>query len=120
MPFDFEKLDVFNAAVDFVAVANALAERLPRGRAYLVDQLQRAATSIVLNIAEGTGEFSALEKARFYRMARRSTYESASILVVLERLRLADETELRNGHELLDRVGAMLTRMIASQQKAAQ
>ena len=39
-------------------------------RASLADQLQRAATSIPLNIADGAGEFSASEKARFYRMAQ--------------------------------------------------
>jgi four helix bundle protein len=63
--FDQEKLDVYNASTDFVACA--------RGRAYLADELQRAATSIVLNIAEGAGEFSRKDKARFSgsRSARR-------------------------------------------------
>jgi hypothetical protein len=49
--FDHEKLDVYVAAIDFVALADEIVEHLPRGRAYLADQLQRAATSIPLNIA---------------------------------------------------------------------
>ena len=49
---DHEKLDVYEAAIDFVVLANDVAERLPRGRAYVADQLQRAATSIPLNVAE--------------------------------------------------------------------
>ena len=53
--FDHERLDVYQAAVDFVVVANGIVEQLPRGRAYLADQLQRAAVSIPLNIAEGAG-----------------------------------------------------------------
>ena len=65
--FDHERLDVYVAAIDFVALVDDVVEHLPRGRAYLADQLQRAATSIPLNIAEGVGEFSTSEKARFYR-----------------------------------------------------
>ena len=55
--FDHERLDVYRLALEFVVVASDVAERMPKGRAYLADQLQRAATSIVLNIAEGAGEF---------------------------------------------------------------
>jgi len=47
--------------------SGARVEHLPRGRAYLAEQLQRASTSIPLNTAEGAGEFSTKEKARFYR-----------------------------------------------------
>ena len=86
--FDHEKLDVYRAAIEFVALSNSIVESLPRGRSYLADQLQRAATSIPLNIAEGAGEFSSKEKARFYRMASRSTTECAAILDVCRHLKL--------------------------------
>ena len=66
--FDHEKLDVYQAAIEFVALADDVVENLPRGRAYLADQLQRSSTSIPFNIAEGAGEFSRNEKARFYRI----------------------------------------------------
>ncbi|HYD41760.1 MAG TPA: four helix bundle protein [Anaeromyxobacter sp.] len=59
MPFDHEKLDVYGLAVDFVVRANEIVETLPRGRGYLADQLQRAALSVVLNIAEGAGKSGA-------------------------------------------------------------
>ncbi len=111
--FFHEKLDVYKASVEFLATVHALIERLPRGHGYLVDQLQRAATSITLNIAEGAGEFSRDEKHRFYRMSRRSATECAAILDVLSTLHLADATELEKGKELLDRIVAMLTRMQA-------
>jgi four helix bundle protein len=106
--FDHEKLDVYDAAIQFVAVADDIVEHLPRGRAYLADQLQRAATSIPLNIAEGAGEFSAAEKARFYRMAKRSATESAAILDVCRCLGLAEKTSLDTGRGLLLRIVAML------------
>ena len=78
--FDHEKLDVYRAAIAFVVLVDEMITNLPRGRAYLADQLQRAASSIPLNIAEGAGEYSGNEKIRFYRIAKRSATECASIL----------------------------------------
>lgn len=110
--FDHEKLDVYVAAIDFVAVADEIVEHLPRGRAYLADQLQRAGTSVPLNIAEGAGEFSGSEKARFYRMAKRSATECAAILHVCQRLNLIEDAPYRTGRELLLRIVAMLVQMV--------
>ena len=42
--FDHEKLEVYQAAIRFVVLANDIVEALPRGRGYLGDQLSRAAT----------------------------------------------------------------------------
>ena len=53
--FGFQKLDVYRCAVTFLGVASTLAERVPRGRSALADQLRRAALSVPLNIAEGSG-----------------------------------------------------------------
>lgn len=114
MHFDFEKLDVYQTALDFVAAADDLTEVLPPGRAYLRDQVRRAANSIPANIAEGVGEFMPKEKARFYRMARRSAVECASHLLVCQRLALVPEpqvSQLGPALTLLNRVVAMLTNM---------
>jgi len=43
---DHEKLTVYQIAIEFVILADEVIEHLPRGRAYLGDQLQRAALSI--------------------------------------------------------------------------
>lgn len=110
--FDHEKLDVYATAIDVVALVDDVARHLPRGRAYLADQLRRAATSIPLNIAEGAGEFAASEKARFYRMAKRSATECASILHVCHRLELVDQPRYRAGRELLLRVVSMLIPLV--------
>ena len=112
--FDHDRLDVYRAAIDFVVAADKLAEDLPRGRSYLADQLQRAATSIPLNIAEGAGEFRAKDKARFYRMARRSATESAAVLDVCRRLDLMDQSIASGARELLVRIVSMLIRMVRS------
>ena len=109
--FDHEKLDVYVASVEFVALADEIVELLPDGRRYLADQLRRAATSVVLNIAEGAGEFSSNEKARFYRMAKRSATECAATLHVCHRLGLLDDTRYSKGRQVLLRIVAMLVQM---------
>ncbi len=45
-----------------------------------------------MNIAEGAGEYAVDEKARFYRMAKRSATECAGVLDVCQRLRLIEES----------------------------
>lgn len=112
--FDHEKLDVYKAAIELVVLIDEIIEHLPRGRAYLADQLQRAGTSVPLNIAEGSGEYSSSEKIRFYRMAKRSATECASILDVCRQLKLIEETKYSRGRELLIRIVAMLTKMAKS------
>ena len=47
--FDHEKLDAYQATIELVVLINEVVENLPRGRAYLADQLQRAGASILLN-----------------------------------------------------------------------
>ena len=88
---EHEKLDVYRAAIQFIRMAYETAENLPRGNGHLGDQLRRAAISIPLNIAEGAGEFSPADKARFYRMALRSSTECAAILDVCRALGMQDE-----------------------------
>ena len=110
--FEHERLDVYRAAIAWLVVADEIATHLPRGRAYLADQLRRAATSVPLNIAEGAGEFSTGDKARFYRMARRSATECAATLDACRAAKLADPQLVSEGRELLLRVVAMLTAMV--------
>ncbi len=62
---DHEKLTVYQVAIEFVVLADVIIEHLPRGRAYLSDQLQREGLSIPLNIAEGAGAYSIDEKLDF-------------------------------------------------------
>lgn len=80
-------------------------------RGHLADQLDRASTSVCLNIAEGAGEFSRKEKARFYRMARRSATESAGVFDVLQRRTLIDHRLYDEGQDILLEVVRMLTRL---------
>jgi four helix bundle protein len=111
VPLDHANLHVYHCALDLLDIVDQLVSELPAGRAHLKDQLDRAATSIVLNIAEGAGEFSGAEKQRFYRMAKRSATETSAIIDILARRgQLAPEGAEAIG-ELIARVVAMLTTM---------
>jgi four helix bundle protein len=112
--FNHEKLDVYQASIEFVELTNFIIKSLPKGKAYITDQLQRAASSISLNIAEGAGEFSKNEKARFYRMAKRSATECAAILDICNKLQLTDQIQYIKVRELLIRIVSMLTKLIKS------
>ena len=118
--FDHEKLDVYQAAIDLVILINAIVENLPRGRAYLADQLQRAGASVPLNIAEGAGEFSANEKIRFYRIAKRSATECASIIDICRRLEIIDEKNYLKSRELLMRIVGMLIKIAKAFDKSKE
>ena len=109
--FDHEKLDVYQAALEFVVISEAIVKSFPKGQAHLIDQLMRASSSILLNISEGAGEFSSNEKIRFYRIARRSATECAGILDICFHLNLLNEDIRAQSRSLLLRIVAMLTKM---------
>lgn len=110
--FDFENMDVFTTAVEVIAVVDELVAELPEGRAYVRDQLRRAANSVALNIAEGAGEFMPAEKARFYRMAKRSATEAAGQIIVGRRLALFAAPRSEVALDGLQRVIAMLVTLV--------
>ncbi len=109
--FDHEKLDIYQITIKFVMLIEKIVGGFPRGRAYLIDQLQRAGTSVLLNIAEGAGEFSRNEKNRFYRMAKRSATECAGIFDVCLNIHIISERDYKEGRELLLRIVSMLVKM---------
>jgi four helix bundle protein len=112
--FGHERLDAYRIAIRFVGVASRINSELPSGHSSLAQQLYRASISIPLNIAEGSGEFSKRDKARFYRMALRSATECAAILDVCRELELSKSEPIQQGREHLNRIVAMLTAMAKS------
>jgi len=72
---------------------------------HLKDQLNRASSSIALNLAEGSGKPSKLEKKRFYSIAFGSLRETQSIIRLLE-------VENEQLHDRLDHLAAMLYKLV--------
>lgn len=62
---DHEKLEVYQASLDFITWTIPLLDGLP-GSASVRNQLDRASTSIPLNIAEGNGKFTSPDRCRFF------------------------------------------------------
>ena len=107
---EHNKLDAYNLALEFVAKAHHIANGFPRGVGDLSDQLRRASTSIALNIAEGAGEFSRKDKAKFYRYAKRSTAECGAILEVA--MKVDPSFDAAKPREDLEHLTAMLTNLV--------
>ena len=114
--FGFQRLDVYRCAVRFLATSGALASRIPSGHGGLRDQLRRAAFSISLNIAEGSGRGMGQNRdaRRFYSIARGSALECAAVLDALEALSLVATEEVLVPKELLERIVSMLTKLVAA------
>jgi four helix bundle protein len=105
--FDHEKLDVYQEAIAFCGWVGELLTAIS-SKAAAKDQLDRASTSIPLNIAEGNGKFSAKDRARFFEVARGSALECAACLDVLLVRKLAKEEQVVFSKERLARIVQML------------
>ena len=105
--FGFRKLDVYRCALEALPLLYGFANRAdPETKR----QLRRAALSINLNIAEGTGRRDD-DQRQFYRIARGSALESAAVLDAIRVLGLATAYEIAPVEQLLVRVVSMLTKM---------
>lgn len=111
--FDHEKLNVYQEAIRFVAWVADLLKTVPKSMA-VHNQLDRASTSIPLNIAEGNGKFTPPDRCRFFDISRGSSLESASCLDVLHAKKVIPLEKSIEGKEILRPIVAMLTGLIQS------
>ncbi len=109
--FDHEKLDVYQDAIRFVSWVDALLEGVPKSLAVHA-QLDRASTSIPLNIAEGNGKFTPADRCRFFDIARGSALECAACLDMLAAKKRIHEAD--SGKAMLVRIVSMLVGLIRS------
>ena len=110
--FDHEKLRAYQEALAFVAWVGPLIERLP-AKLSARDQLDRASTSVVLNIAEGNGKRSHPDRCRFFDIARGSVVECAACLDVLVARQVLKPTEIVEGKAMLMGVVSLVSGLIA-------
>jgi four helix bundle protein len=105
--FSHEKLNVYQKAIEFVAWTQPFLEELPTKLAAR-DQLDRASTSIPLNIAEGNVKFSFADRARYLQTATGSAVESAACLDVLRARGKIDAATVDAGKQQLEEMVKML------------
>lgn len=114
MAFIFKNLDVYRKSVAFVENVLELTERMPKGYGFLKDQLNRASTSIPLNIAEGNGRWHGSERRNFFVIARGSCFECVPILEIMLSKGLLTSQQYELYTNDLEEIAKMLTGLIKS------
>ena len=99
--YKFQRLQIYQIGLDYVDATYELTNRFPRSENLnLRSQLERAATSVVLNIAEGSTGQTDPEQARFLGMSLRSLLECVACLDIVERRNYVASEELAPAREL--------------------
>jgi four helix bundle protein len=111
--FDHEKLSVYQRSLEFIVWVEPILESQPKTLS-ACEQLDRAATSVPLNIAEGNGKFTSADRCKFFDIARGSVLECAACLDVLVSKRRLAAAEVSDGKAILLEVVAMLVGLIKS------
>ena len=113
--FRFQDLKIWQLAIQIADELFDIAENLDKKRLYrFAEQLRGAAMSAPNNIAEGSGSSSKKEFIQFLNVARRSTYENANILILLEKRSLVSAEYLAQLLDKLDHLCRQITNFQAS------
>ena len=108
--FNFEKLDVWQKAIDFADLVYKQTRSFPNDERFgLTNQMRRAAVSISSNIAEGTSRMSQTDFARFMEIATGSVFEVISQSFVGRRQEFLNEEAFRTLYNAADEIGRMLS-----------
>jgi four helix bundle protein len=108
--FRFQDLKIWQLAIQIADNLFDIADDLEKRRLYrFAEQLRGAGMSMSNNIAEGSGSSSKREFRQFLNMARRSTFENANILILLQKRGLLTQELLENQLNQLDSLGRQIT-----------
>ena len=112
MNYKFQKLEVYQLSLQYTDLIYELCEKLPRSEDFnLKSQITRAATSVTLNIAEGSTGQSDPEQTRFLGMALRSLIETVACKDLIERRAYLTSDELHDARELSSKLFAKIQPM---------
>jgi len=109
--FDHERLDVYQESIAFCGWVGELLGDIT-AKAAAKDQLDRASTSLSLNIADGNGKFSDADRSRFLEIARGSALECSACLDALVVRKLIAIERIVPAKERLVRIVNMLMGML--------
>jgi four helix bundle protein len=115
--FGHEKFGAYRFAIEFASLAAAIIDKLPEGQSKLADQLRRSTSSIALNIAEGSGKSSILNRKHCYVIARGEAMECAAIIDVLECMRMIDSIVAATAKGTLKSIVGILTSVIKDKER---
>jgi four helix bundle protein len=120
MAFAFEKMIVYQKAVDFADQVPFATERFPRGYAFLSDQLNRASVSIAANLAEGNGRFTKPDRTHFFGIARGSIQECVPLLDLALRRSLLGSDSHDKLRQRVEELGKMVSGLINALEKRGE
>ncbi len=110
--FDFEQLHVYQKALELNKNIFIFLKSNKQIDFFLQDQLKRASVSIVLNIAEGVGRSTKLDRKRFYIISKSSAFETAACLSVINNQYSIDQDWLKRTRAELESIVKMLFSLI--------
>ena len=109
----YRELKVWEKARSLSVRIYKLTAAFPRGEVFgLVQQMRRAAVSIVCNIAEGQGRWSHRDQCKFYYIARGSVFELEAQLIISTDLEYVDGAVANDLLKAVQEVGRMLSGLI--------
>lgn len=112
MGFKFEKLEIWQLAMDLCQEVYALIESLPNTEKFnLSSQIRRAVTSIPLNIAEGSTSQTDPEQLRFLGYAHRSLMEVVSCIILMKRHNYIDSSHFSELYSFCEKLSAKILAM---------
>jgi four helix bundle protein len=108
--FNFEKLDVWQKAIDFADLIYQHTRSFPADERFgLTNQMRRAAVSVSSNIAEGTSRMSQTDFARFVEIATGSVFEVVSQSFIGRRQGFLDDRQFQTLYSAAEEIGRMLS-----------
>ena len=108
--FRFQDLRIWQLAIEIVDELFDIADALDkRGLHRFAEQLRGAGMSMSNNIAEGSGSSSRKEFKQFLNVARRSTFENANVLILLQRRDLITKESMERLLNKLDSLCRQIT-----------
>src|SRR5687768_11823081 len=115
MPFKFEKLQIWEKALDLTIEISNLVKYFPAEEVYcLSKQMKRAADSVVLNIAEGSTGQTDNEQRQFLKYALRSAIEVVSCLFIARKKSYIENTTFIHFYSAYESLSKMINQFIKS------
>lgn len=113
--FGFEKLDVWQKAIDFADLIYKVSRAFPDDeRCGLTSQMRRAAVSVSSNIAEESARFSRVDFAHFVEIATGSLFEVVSQSFISRQNGFLNETDFQKIYMAAEEQGRMLSGLRSS------
>jgi four helix bundle protein len=113
--FNFEKLDVWQEAIEFADLVYELTGTFPDDERFgLTNQMRRAAVSISSNLAEGSSRASRIDFARFVEIATGSLFEIVSQSTIAFRRKMVT----RGNYDRIYAVAEKQSRMLSGLRKS--